>query len=460
MQADILASKHLHVHAGGGLTTIPPNIWQDNLLTGGSPFVIYPRLTSTSSAPVAYGYQITSSQLPRAYTPAGQDIFPGDKTTAVSSNTVFDVDRYERELAALTPSDQITPLNVSSPDRRFGNAYLGTWTLGLEQSLGGLTADASYIGTAAMRLARISFPNGYPGADPAFAHHTEFDGNGNVVGGFGTEQVISATSHSTYHALQTSLQGTVSHGGPGLQASYTWSRSIDDTSSVAGGTGATGAVAQVFPQNPFDTHPEKGPSTFDTAHVFTLSLAQDLQLEKQRALRALPLKLRSGWELLSISTITSGSPFTVYSGIQQTGVGSNAADRPDQIAKPDLSTARTKREDYFGRGEENTSFFSIPIQIAGGTGPNSGRFGTLGRNTFRGPAYYDFDFSLIKDTGIGRRASGGELADLQFRAEFFNLFNIVNMGLPANTLNGSGFGEISKTAGTSRQIQFSLKILY
>ena len=183
-------------------------------------------------------------------------------------------------------------------------------------------------------------------------------------------------------------------------------------------------------------------------------------MEKQRALRALPLKLRSGWELLSISTITSGSPFTVYSGIQQTGVGSNAADRPDQIAKPDLSTARTKREDYFGRGEENTSFFSIPIQIAGGTGPNSGRFGTLGRNTFRGPAYYDFDFSLIKDTGIGRRASGGELADLQFRAEFFNLFNIVNMGLPANTLNGSGFGEISKTAGTSRQIQFSLKILY
>jgi hypothetical protein len=53
-----------------------------------------------------------------------------------------------------------------------------------------------------------------------------------------------------------------------------------------------------------------------------------------------------------------------------------------------------------------------------------------------------------------------ERADVQFRSEFFNLFNVVNMGLPANTIKGSGFGEISKTAGTSRQIQFSLKLIY
>ena len=61
---------------------------------------------------------------------------------------------------------------------------------------------------------------------------------------------------------------------------------------------------------------------------------------------------------------------------------------------------------------------------------------------------------------MGRRTSGIELMDLQFRAEFFNLFNIVNMGLPANNLVGAGFGEISRTAGTSRQVQFSLKLIY
>ena len=116
------------------------------------------------------------------------------------------------------------------------------------------------------------------------------------------------------------------------------------------------------------------------------------------------------------------------------------------------------REDYFGHGGDNgVDFFSIPVHLADGTGPNQGRFGTLGRNTFRGPAFYNFDFAFIKDTPFGRRKSGAERMDLQFRAEFFNLFNIVTMGLPSNTLQvnqttgeilrNTGFGEISKTAG-------------
>jgi len=110
-------------------------------------------------------------------------------------------------------------------------------------------------------------------------------------------------------------------------------------------------------------------------------------------------------------------------------------------------------------GANNNSLFSIPIGVAGGTGPNSGRFGTLGRSTFRGPAYHNFDFSLIKDTSLGSRGKN-ELCILQFRAEVFNMFNIVNFGLPNNVVRGSGFGIINKTAGTSRQIQFSLKLIY
>jgi hypothetical protein len=165
--------------------------------------------------------------------------------------------------------------------------------------------------------------------------------------------------------------------------------------------------------------------------------------------------------MLVMSSINTGAPFTVYSGIQQTGAGSNGVDRPDQTAKPHLSTAGKDRKDYFGHGGGNgPDFFSIPVFVGGGTGPNQGRFGTLGRNSFRGPAYYNYDFAFIKDTPFGRRPSGAERMDLQFRAEFFNLFNIVNMGLPANILTGSGFGEISRTAGTSRQIQLSLKVIY
>jgi hypothetical protein len=230
---------------------------------------------------------------------------------------------------------------------------------------------------------------------------------------------------------------------------------------VIGGTGSTGAVVIPMPQNPFDTHTEKGPSGFDVTNAFSLSVAQDLHVESAGFLRPMSRKLTAGWELLSISTLASGSPFTVYSGIQQTGAGSNGVDRPDQIADPRLSTARKVRVDYFGEGANNgADYFSIPIHVAGGTGPNQGRFGTLGRDTFRGPAFYDYDFAMIKDTPFGSRRSGAELVDLQFRSEFFNLFNIVDMGLPANVIDGSGFGEISKTAGNSRQIQFSLKLIY
>jgi hypothetical protein len=461
IQAAWEVNDKLQAHAGGGITVIPPNIWQDNFLTGSAPFAVMPRLLSAANAPIRYGFQITPSQLPRTYTPGGADIFPNGRPEAVAPNTVMDVNRYEQDVAALTPGRVVSDLVLSGVDRNFGNATLYTWTAGLERKFGNLTADASYVGTASEKLPRSTYPNAYAGADAAFARWTTFDSSGNVIGGNGSENLITATAHSTYHALQTSLSGTVGHGGPGIQASYTWSKSIDDTSQVIGGTGSTGAVSQGSPQNPFDTRPERGPSSFDVTHGFGLSLAQDLHLESVNFLRPLSRKVTDGWELLSISGISSGSPFTVFSGIQQTGAGSNGVDRPDQVAKPHLSTARKVREDYFGEGSNNsTAFFNIPLHVAGGTGPNQGRFGTLGRNTFRGPAYYNFDFALIKDTPFGRRKSGAELIDLQFRGEFFNLFNIVNMGLPANILNGSGFGVISKTAGTSRQIQLSLKLIY
>jgi hypothetical protein len=126
---------------------------------------------------------------------------------------------------------------------------------------------------------------------------------------------------------------------------------------------------------------------------------------------------------------------------------------------PNLSTSGSVQADYFGRGTDNVSFFSIPINVAGGSGPNQGRFGTLGRDTFRGPGFHNFDVALIKDTPFGRRGAS-EFGTLEFRAEFFNVFNIVNFGLPSNVLRGSGFGYISKTAGSSRQIQLSLKVMF
>ena len=463
VQVDWNAPQSVHVHMGGAITVIPPNIWQDNLLTGSTPYAVYPRVNAARNGEISYGFQITPDELPQVYNTAGMNVLASGDPKKVPANTVMDVDRYQQDLATLAPSHQLSLLSLSGVDRRFGNGYLQTWTLGLERAFGGLTADVAYVGTSAFRLPRMSYPNAYPGADSEFARFTNFDSSGAVTGGFGFESVLTGTSHSSYNALQTSLSGNVGHGGPSLQAGYTWSKSLDDVSGILGGTGSTGAVTLFSPQDPFDTQAERGPSSFDVTNAFTLSAAQDLHFEHLGLQSDRTQLLTKGWEFLSISTITSGSPFTVYSGIQQTGAGTIGADRPDQIGTPDLSSGGSStrpRDDYFGRGANNASFFAIPIRMAGGTGPNSGRFGTLGRNTFRGPAYYDFDFALIKTTPIGHREGGLERADLQFRGEFFNLFNIVNMGLPANIIEGTGFGMISRTAGTSRQVQFSLKLIY
>jgi hypothetical protein len=461
LSLDWRAPAHTTVHVGGAITTLLINLWQDNSLTGSTPFVVYPHLTAGPGEPIPFGMTIAPQQLPTVYTIGGTPVFASGDSKQVPGNTIMDVLRYERDLAAVTPGHQITPLAVAGISPDFQNGYIATWTAGFERKFGGANVNAGYVGTAGIKLPAMDFPNSFPGADPAFAPYTNFNSSGQIAGGYGPLTVITNRSHSSYHALQVSAQQNLTSSGLGFQASYTFSKSIDDTSAVVGGfiSGASGAVAQTAPENPFDARLDKAPSNFDVKNALAFSLFQDLHADRVPFLRLFGKTLTAGWQLLGIGTLQSGSPFTIYSGIQQTGVGSMGTDRPDQIGAPVLSTSRKVREDYFGLGADNASFFSIPIDVPGGTGPNSGVFGTLGRNTFRGPGLHDFDLALIKDTPLAERA-GAARASLQFRAEFFNVFNIVNFGLPSNIVLGPGFGEISRTAGTSRQIQFSLKVIY
>ena len=461
LSLDWRAAANTTVHAGGAITTLLINLWQDNSLTGSTPFVVYPHVTALPGEPIDFGIDITPQQLPTVYTIGGAPVFASGDSKQVPGNTLMDVQRYDRDLAAVSPGHQITPLNVLGISPGFQNGYIATWTAGFEQKLGGANFNAGYVGTAGIKLPAMDFPNGFAGADPAFAPYTQFNSAGQVTGGYGLVNVITNRSHSSYHALQVSAQRNLTASGLGFQASYTFSKSIDDASAVVGGfiSGASGAVAQTAPEDPFNARIDKAPSNFDVKNALAFSLFQDLRADRVPFLRPLGKTLTAGWQLLGIGTLQSGSPFTIYSGIQQTGAGSQGTDRPDQIGTPVLSTSRTVREDYFGLGANNASYFSIPIGVPGGAGPNSGVFGTLGRNTLRGPGLHDFDLALIKDTPLLERA-GAARASLQFRAEFFNVFNIVNFGLPSNIVLGPGFGEISRTASNSRQIQFSLKLIY
>src|SRR2546429_999733 len=84
-----------------------------------------------------------------------------------------------------------------------------------------------------------------------------------------------------YTTLFRSLSGNVGHGGPSLQAGYTWGKSLDDVSGIIGGTGSTGAVTLFSPQNPFDTRAERGPSSFDVTHAFTRSEEHTSELQSR-----------------------------------------------------------------------------------------------------------------------------------------------------------------------------------
>lgn len=460
VSVDWQATDHTSVHAGASMVTLLLNLWQDNFVTGSIPMAFSPYITALPGAPVPFENAVTPFNAPPVYTPLGQPVFTTPDTKKVPPNTPIDLQRFETDLAALSPGHQIHPLTLFGLAPNFLNGYVATYSAGFERSLGDLKFGAEYVATVGVHLPSAFFPNSYGGADPAFAPFTQFDATAKPVGGAAQIMVLGGQSHSTFHSLQASASKTSGRYGLGFSANYTFSKSLDDTSSVMGPSVAgAGNVQLATPQDPWNPGADKGPSTFDITHILVFNIIQVLPFDRVSFLRPLGSHFTSGWQLLNISTLTSGPPFTVYSGIQQSGFGSAGADRPDQVGKPVFSTSRTVREDYFGRGANNASFFDIPIGLPGGTGPNQGRLGTLGRDTFRGPAYKDIDVALIKDTTFGRRGSS-EAATLQFRAEFFNVFNFVNFGLPANVVRGTGFGVISKTAGTSRQLQFSLKLIY
>jgi hypothetical protein len=446
---DYAVTQRTTIHAGGAITTILPNLWQDNFLTGGIPFVFQPVETALPGIPVPFHNTAVPLALPPAYTTSGQLLFPNGNSSDVAANTQIDLQRFQNDLEDLTPGHEVQLLSTGVISRSFRNGYIGTYTLGVDHYFGGVKMSAAYVGTAGIHLASMLAPNGYAGADPAYAPFTQFNSAGKAIGGFGPEFLMATGSHSSYNALQTSVTQNASRIGLSFQASYTFSKSIDDTSSAM----------QYLPQDPENPAADRGPSSFDVTHSFSVSLIQSLPFDRVTFLKPLGKYVTGGWQFLNISSLSSGPPFTVYSGIQQTGAGAGGADRPDLVSMPDFSTSRAEREDYFGRGADNSSFFYIPINVPGGTGPNLGRFGTLGRDAFRGPGFQQYDISLIKNTPLGRRGNG-ELGILQFRAEFFNIFNIVNFGLPSNIVMGSGFGMISHTAGPSRQIQFSLKLVY
>ncbi len=434
------------VRAAAGITTLVQYPWPNVSITNHFPYSVTISPTATPGSPIPFDNSVAMLVPPPIYTPQGALIDPA-QSSHWAGNTPVDVARFEQDLAAILPGNAIRPVQGNATAQNFRNGYLSTYTLGVQQEFLGLNVSASYIGLAGVHIQGMGFPNNYAGASPGFAPFSLFDATGRVIGGFSQEQLFDNSVHSSYNAGELVVRKAPSESGVGFSLSYTFARSMDNSGGYGGGFGGGGR------QNPQNAAIERARSSIPGPQSLSFNVSARLPFDRLLS-HGLIHGLMSGWQISGIGQLRSGSPFSVLSGIQQTGYGAGGADRPDQIGTPVLSTSRAVRQDYFGMGAGNASYFYIPINVPQGTGPYNGRFGTLGRNTFNGPPTRNFDVALSKEFNLDKRFR------LQSRAEFYNVFNVVNFSTPNNVVTGSGFGLITSTSSVSRQLQFSLKLVY
>jgi hypothetical protein len=331
-----------------------------------------------------------------------------------------------------------TPPSGFSYQRDLKTAYVQHWNLGVQRQLGGSRIfEVAYVGSKGTKLLAARDLN-----EPR-PTSTRFPGGSapRPVLSFADILYQESSANSVYHSLQTSFQQRLDFGLSAL-VSYTWGRSIDNASGFFPSAGDPN-----FPQNSYNTRAERGRSNFDVRHRLSVSYAYDLPFGKGKAWLAdagWANVLVSGWQTYGAISIQTGRPFTVAiladlenSNTGRSNLGFGYNDRPNLIgqAKSDHPTL----ERWF-----NTSAFVFPP---------FGSFGTAGRNIIDGPDYKNINFSLVKNTALR------ESLNLQFRAEFFNLFNHPNFNLPDNFLGSPTFGRIT-SAESPRRIQFGVKVVF
>lgn len=268
----------------------------------------------------------------------------------------------------------------------------------------------------------------------------------------GVTHTWGSQAHSSYHGLQTKLRKRFASGLQFL-AAYTWSKTIDDTSSVAGFLGQ---------QNPDYTNNnrkdlDKSVSAVNIAHRFVANFQYDLPFGKGRRFlsnaNVFTDAVLGGWNVSGISTIQSGLPMAINSNQNLTfSYGGDA--RPNSTGMSSVTTGSTKER--INRWVDPAAFVDAPRFT----------FGNVGRllpDNF-GPGLQNWDLSLLKNFKLPWRDS----MRLQFRTEMFNALNRANFNNPGTLafgLTNTGalvrpdFARITGT-GPARVIQFGLKLYY
>ncbi|OFW40943.1 MAG: hypothetical protein A3J28_11355 [Acidobacteria bacterium RIFCSPLOWO2_12_FULL_60_22] len=256
----------------------------------------------------------------------------------------------------------------------------------------------------------------------------------------GATRNTTSDANGNYNALQLGFNQRMT-SGLRYKVSFTWAKNMDDASTLdSADTNGTIYASQ----DPDNTKLERGLSAYDIRRNLVMNFTYDFPWNNFSGVAG---KLLGGWQLGTIATISDGSPFTAVTGFRRARDQSRTvADRPNLAPGASNNPVLGGPDKYF----ERTSFTLPPV----------GFYGNIGRNTLIAPGFANLDFTLSKRTALNERMS------LDFRAEFFNLLNRANFGLPDKTIfvsNGSyrgAAGRISNTVSTSRQIQFGVKLSF
>lgn len=369
-----------------------------------------------------------------------------------------------------TTPEQRRARNLGGIPADNASPYAENWTLGIQrQLLPDLMVEAKYVGTRGVKLpsrVQLNSPQVIQPLPQFNRPLTRAEADAlpvppavNVrrpdpLSGIYTE--LGDFASSNYHSAQLSVNKRFSQGFT-VNAAYTFSKFIDNVSEPLATTFAT----PIFPQNFSNLRPERSVSLYDRTQRLVISYVVDLPFYKWRGG---PRALTEGWQLSGVSTFQDGQPYTILNGV-------------DSNADNQTTNDRVR---FNSSGAPGTKSVAVPIFNSGGAlvgyfdsnpnarflqlGAQTGLVGNIGRNTERSTGINNFDFSISKKTRIT------ESARVEFRADFFNVFNHPQFGIPTDAGNAlsattSSFVTVSSPnfrnerigAGNPRVIQLALR---
>ncbi len=321
-------------------------------------------------------------------------------------------------------------VSLRAIDDNFNNPYAHNWFLGVQRMLPGqMVVEVSYVGSAGHHLVNISNLNRFSG-DLLDGRNDGFNPS------FAQINVAQTTSNSNYHGGTLAVRRQFSQG-VSFQASYTYGKVITD------------AEAEQDLTNYYDAHNrdlDRSVASFDVPQ--RVAFVGVWEMPFLRSCASWACKVAGGWRLSGYGVFEKGLPLSVYSNAAYPRGDFNADgtnfDRPNAPADSIKRRDFTKQE--FLQGMFTAADFPLPA---------SGSFGSLGRNTFRGPGFARVDLSLMKNFPVTERVSA------EIRLESFNALNRVNLNLPTANMNltSNNFGK-STTAQDGRSYQIGLQLRF